>query len=133
MIEYRTTVEGLNKNELEGFFVNWQKPLTKKQHYLILKNSSFTVLAYDIEKSKVIGFINALSDGINFAFIPMLEVLPKYKNQGIGSNLMKRMLELLKEIPCIDLTCDKNMQTFYEKFSMLKSHGMVIRKYINKN
>lgn len=45
---------------------------------------------------------------------------------------MERLLELLKEIPCIDLTCDKNMQTFYKKFCMLKSHGMVIRKYINK-
>lgn len=96
---------------------------------MILKNSSYKVLAYDTEKSKVAGFINAISDEVNFAFIPMLEVLPEYQNQGVGSNLMKVMLNLLKHITCIDLTCDTDMQRFYERFGMLKSHGMIIRKY----
>lgn len=130
MIEYRTDIEGINPDELKGFFVGWRKPLSPEQHYLILKNSSYKVLAYDTERSKVIGFINALSDKVNFAFIPMLEVLPEYQNRGIGSELMKNMLDLLKHITCIDLTCDADMQDFYERFEMLKSHGMVIRKYI---
>lgn len=60
----------------------------------------------------------------------MLEVLPEYQNRGIGTELMKRMLELLGTIDCIDLTCDVEMQGFYERFDMLRSTGMVIRKYI---
>lgn len=87
-------------------------------------------MAYDTEKSRVVGFINALSDNINFAFIPMLEVLPEYQNLGIGTELMKKMLKLLDNIDCIDLTCDIEMQGFYERFDMLKFNGMVIRKYI---
>lgn len=130
VIEYRITLEGLNAKELEGFFVGWKKPLTVEEHYLILKNSSFFVLAYDTDKSKVAGFVNALSDSVNFAFIPMLEVLPEYQHRGIGSTLMERMLKLLKDISCIDLTCDTDMQDFYKRFDMLKSHGMVIRKYL---
>lgn len=43
---------------------------------------------------------------------------------------MKIMLKLLENISCIDLTCDVEMQNFYEEFGMLKSHGMIIRKYI---
>jgi ribosomal protein S18 acetylase RimI-like enzyme len=129
MIEYRTDIEGINPDELKGFFVGWARPLSPEQHYLILKNSSYKVLAYDTEKSKVAGFINALSDEVNSAFIPMLEVLPEYQNRGIGSNLMKGMLNLLNHITCIDLTCDAEMQRFYERFGMLKSNGMIIRKY----
>ena len=62
----------------------------------------------------------------------MLEVLPEYQNKGIGSELMKRLLELLQNITSIDLTCDENMQSFYKRFEMLESHGMVIRKYLNE-
>ncbi|AZR74877.1 acetyltransferase [Anoxybacter fermentans] len=132
-MEYRTTIEGLSPDELKGFFVGWKKPLTTEQHYQILRNSSYVVLAYETGKSKVVGFINALSDGVYFAFIPMLEVLPEYQHMGIGSRLMEMMLELLKHITCIDLTCDIEMQNFYKKFGMFKSHGMIIRKYINQN
>ena len=133
MIEYRTTLEGISPDDLKGFFVGWKKPLTPEQHYAILNNSSFFVLAYDKDKSKVVGFINALSDRINFAFIPMIEVLPEYQHRAIGSNLFNMMLKLLEDIPCIDLTCDVEMQGFYEKFGMLKSHGMVFRKYFKQD
>lgn len=78
----------------------------------------------------MMGFINALSDKINVAFIPMLEVLPEYQMLGIGTNLMKKILELLGDITCIDFTCDIEMQGFYERFDMLRSNSMVIRKYI---
>jgi len=130
MIEYRTTLDGISPEELEGFFAGWAKPLNPEQHFTILRNSSFIVLAYDKGQSKVAGFINALSDMVNFAFIPMLEVLPEYQHKGIGSELVRIMLEQLEDITCIDLMCDEDMQGFYERFGMLRSHGMIIRKYL---
>jgi ribosomal protein S18 acetylase RimI-like enzyme len=133
MIEYRTTLDGISSDDLQGFFDGWVKPLDSEQHYAILKNSEFIVLAYDTEKSKVVGFINAISDRVHFAFIPMLEVLPEYRHRGIGSNLVKTMLKRLEDITCIDLMCDTDMQSFYERFGMLKSHGMIIRKYLNQD
>ncbi|MGO1368826.1 MAG: GNAT family N-acetyltransferase [Senegalia sp. (in: firmicutes)] len=130
MIEYITNIEEIDSNDLKGFFVGWKKPLTSEEHYKTLKNSDYFVIGYDNKKSKVVGFINALSDKVNFAFIPMLEVLPEYQSKGMGSKLFEMMLELLQNIDCIDLTCDTHMQEFYEKFGMMKSQGMIKRKYI---
>ena len=62
----------------------------------------------------------------------MLEVLPEYQNRGIGQALMNKMLGQLTHISCIDLTCDKDLQPFYEKFGMLRSQGMVLRKHLNQ-
>ncbi len=130
MIKYLTSLDRITAEQLQGFFVGWAEPLTPEDHLKALENSEYIVLAYDTEKQKVIGFINALSDDINFAFIPMLEVLPEYQNRGIGKELMKKMLGLLDHLSCIDLTCDKDLQSFYEKFGMLKSRGMILRKHL---
>ena len=98
--------------------------------YAILNRSYCFVLAKD--ENNVVGFVNALSDGIKFAFIPMLEVLPEYKNLGIGTKLLNSLFETLNDIPNIDLACNQNLQAFYENFGMLKSHGMVFRKYLTE-
>jgi ribosomal protein S18 acetylase RimI-like enzyme len=129
-MEYLTSVHGVTCEQLQGFCVGWRQPLTPAQLHQILENSSYIVLALDKASNRVIGFINALSDEVNFAFIPMLEVLPPYQKRGIGSELVRRMLAQLEHITCIDLMCDSDMQPFYERFGMLRSHGMVIRKYL---
>lgn len=130
MIEYQTTLEGISADHLNGFFVRWKHPLSTEQHFHILENSSYFVLAYDTDAAKVVGFVNALSDEVNFAFIPMIEVLPSHQRKRVGTEMMKRMLQLLHHIPCIDLTCDPKLQSFYKRFGMVESYGMVIRKYL---
>jgi len=130
MIEYRTNLDGILPDDLKGFSVGWRNPLSCSQLHTLLRSSSHFVLAYDTETNRVVGLVNALSDGVNFAFIPMLEVLPDYQTRGIGSELMRRILHLLHRISCIDLTCDPSVQGFYKRFGMLASHGMVIRKYL---
>jgi predicted N-acetyltransferase YhbS len=63
------------------------------------------------------------------AYIPLLEVLPEYQNQGIGKELVRRILEELQDFYMIDTVCDEKLQTYYEKFGMLKSAGMILRNY----
>jgi predicted N-acetyltransferase YhbS len=58
----------------------------------------------------------------------LLEVLPEYQKQGIGSELIRKMLEILKGMSAIDLMCDENVQPFYERFGMKKLSGMGIRR-----
>jgi len=70
MINYQKDLFNISESQLEGFFVGWSRPLTVAQHFKILENSAYLVLALDTELNQVIGFINALSDDINFAFIP---------------------------------------------------------------
>jgi ribosomal protein S18 acetylase RimI-like enzyme len=130
MIEYSDSLDGIRPVMLEGFFVGWRTPHSPERHLEILENSDHVLLAVDTEKNRVVGFITALSDGIQSAFIPMLEVLPEYRGRGIGTELMRMMLERVDHIRAVDLTCDRHLQPFYERFGMLKSVGMVVRKYL---
>jgi ribosomal protein S18 acetylase RimI-like enzyme len=123
-------LDNIAPQKLNGFFVGWQKPLSTAEHIKLLEGSSHFVLAVDTDCDEVVGFITALTDGINCAFIPLLEVLPEYQNRGIGTQLLQLILQKLDSITCVDLTCDVEMQAFYEKFGMLKSNGMVLRKYL---
>ena len=38
-------------------------------------------------------------------------------------------LEATKHLPAIDLCCDHEMQGYYERFGMVRSVGMMIRRY----
>ena len=125
-ITYTSSIDDISAETLGGFFVGWVKPLTPEQHYTHLNKCAYFVAA--LNGSKVIGFVSALSDGIGCAFIPLLEVLPEYQKHGIGSELMRRMLEMLKDINSVDLMCDDSFQGFYERFGMKKLSGMGLRK-----
>lgn len=133
-MKYVQTLEGISPDMLKGgFFVNWPNPPTPETHYQLLKNSFRVVLALDEKSEQVVGFINAISDGVLSAYIPLLEVLPQYQNQGIGKKLVKIMLDQLKHFYMIDLLCDENLQSYYEKLGMSRAKGMMIRNYENQS
>lgn len=98
----------------------------------MLEQSYAIELAVDEQTGNVVGFIQAISDGVLSAYIPLLEVLPEYKAQGIGSTLVQRMLERLQGLYMIDLLCDPEVQTFYERQAMQRATGMCIRHYSNQ-
>ena len=127
MIEYTDSIDKITPDNLEGFFLGWKRLHSPAEHLELLKSSAHIVLAIDTDEDRVVGFITALTDGIQSAFIPLLEVLPEYQKQGIGSALVSKMSEKLKGIPAIDLMCDPEIQKFYTRFGMIPSTGMVIR------
>ena len=99
---------------LRGFFVDWPNPPPPSTHLKLLKSSDAVVLAIDTKKHTVVGFITAVTDKILSCYIPFLEVLPEYQHRGIGKNLVRHMLEKLKNAYMIDLMCDTNLQAFYK-------------------
>lgn len=132
MILYTTSLDGLTPERLGGgFFVGWPNPPTPATHLRILQRSAHVVLAVDEEApgAPVVGFINALSDGVLAATIPLLEVLPACQGRGIGSALVRRMIEVLQPIYMIDLLCDRTLVPFYQRLGMQAVSGMVIRNY----
>ena len=129
MISYTDSLAGVSSEHLQGgFFVGWPHPPSPTTHYRILANSAAIVLAR-IADGTVVGFITALSDHVSCAYIPHLEVLPAYQGHGIGSELVRRMIEKLRHLYMIDLVCDPPLQTFYERLGMQAVVGMVIRNY----
>ncbi len=129
MIQYKEYSSDLKYLQIgQGFFDGWPNPPSVEKHREILEKSYKAIVAVD-ENNIIIGFINAISDGVLSAYIPLLEVLPQYHNQGIGSELVKRMLKELDDFYMVDLLCDEDLQLFYEKLGMFKSQGMMIRNY----
>lgn len=133
MIIYQDNLNNLKPEMLNDFFDGWKKFPSKEKHFKSLQNSEFKILAIDDVTNKVIGFINAISDGVLSAYIPLLEVIPDYKNKGIGTELVNRMLEKLKDYYMIDIVCDYSLQGFYEKSGMKKHSAMILRNYENQN
>jgi len=130
LILYKFYSDDLKQLEIEdGFFKDWPNPPNKEKHRQILEKSYKSLVAIDEKSNKIIGFVNVVSDGILSAYIPLLEVLPQYQKQGIGSELVERILEELDDFYMVDLCCDKDLQFFYEKLGMIKSYGMVYRNY----
>ena len=129
MMIYKDSLNGISTDMLKGFFVDWPHPPNQETHLLLLKNSSKVMLAIDKHTNQVVGFITAISDGILSAYIPFLEVLPPYKNKGIGKELVNRMLKELDDIYMIDLCCDDDLIPYYNHLGMTKTNGMVVRNY----
>src|SRR5204862_4237957 len=115
MITYCETLEGISTSDLAGFFIGWPNPPSPATHLRILAGSYAILLARDDTTGAVVGFITAISDGVSCAYIPHLEVLPAYQGSGIGSELVRRMLERLRQIYMIDLICDTDVQPFYAR------------------
>ena len=126
---YKISLDGISSDMLNGFFVDWPNPPNPQTHLKLLKKSSKVVITIDDKTNQVVGFITAISDGVLSAYIPFLEVLPEYKNKGIGKELVERMLKELDDIYMIDLCCDDDLVPYYEKFGMRKSNGMISRNY----
>lgn len=133
MLTYTHSLDGITADKLQGFFVGWPNPPNSETHLRILQGSSHLVLAVDDQNGQVVGFMTAVSDGVSAAYIPHLEVLPEYQQKGIGSELVKRMLEMLRNIYMIDLTCDPDLQPFYQRFGMRPYSAMIVRNYARQS
>jgi len=130
-ITYTNNVRSLRPEHLRGFFVDWPHHPDPQAHLHILQGSAAVWCAYD--EDQCVGFINAISDGVFYAFIPLLEVLPDYQGNGIAIELVKRMIDSLEQMYAIDIICDESIAPFYEKLSFTKCTGMVIRNYHNQD
>lgn len=129
MTQYRDTTDGIVPAHLRGFFVDWPNPPDPETHLRLLNGSAEVVLAVEEETGQVVGFITAISDGVLSAYIPLLEVLPEWQGQGIGQELVRRMVERLRHLYMIDLLCDEELQPFYERVGFLRAQGVTIRNY----
>lgn len=131
-IVYRDSADDLAPNHLVGFFEGWPNPPSPEAHLALLRASDVVVLAVatgDDGGESVVGFVTALTDGVLSAYIPLLEVLPQHRDQGIGRELVQRVLECLADLYMIDVQCDPDVQPFYEALGFTRTVGASIRRY----
>ena len=127
MITYESTLDDVREEDLDGFFEGWPVKPSARRHLLLLRGSDHVILARESETGRVVGFVTAVGDGVLSAFIPLLEVLPGFQGQGIGTELVRRMLAELEGTYMVDLGCDEDLVAFYERVGMWRTVGMALR------
>ena len=127
-VVYTTDVTTVSAAELQGFFVDWPSPPSPERHREILRGSDHIVLAREGDTGRVVGFVTAISDGVLSAFIPLLEVLPERQGEGIGTELVRRLLTELEGFYMVDLVCDPELEPFYRRFELTPLAGMGLRR-----
>lgn len=128
MITYIHSTEDVNPAQLKGFFEGWLNPPSPEVHLELLKRSDCIVLAKSGE-GRIVGYVTALTDGVLTAYVSFLEVIPEFRGRGIGTELMKRLLQRLEKLYSIDLMCDPEVAAFYENLGFHQGNGMMIRRY----
>jgi len=128
-IEYTKDMSGITENMLDDFFHGWPNPPNAATHLKILQNSYRAFVAIDKDSNKVVGFINAVSDGVLSAYIPLLEVVPSLKSMGIGTKLVKLMLAECADLYMIDICHDIELAPYYARFGAHKGQASIFRNY----
>ena len=132
MVEYHIYSEEVQHIKIaDGFWEYWPTHPNKETHKKIMLNSHKAIVA--IEHDEIIGFITIISDGIISAYIPLLEVIPGYRGQGIGRRLVELAMKEMENIYMLDLACDSNLVDFYQKFGMNKTNAMIKRNYASQS
>jgi GNAT superfamily N-acetyltransferase len=81
-----------------------------------LQNSWYAVSMYSSDK--LIGFGRVIADGIHHALIVDLIIHPDYQGQGLGTQLLEKLVARCREshIRDVQLFSAKGKYPFYEKF-----------------
>ncbi|MCU4746203.1 GNAT family N-acetyltransferase [Streptomyces sp. G-5] len=128
MIRYTDDIAEVDEHMLSGFFVGWPRSPSPAQHLAVLRGSFRAVVAIDAAEGRAAGFVNMISDGVLTAAIPWLEVLPAYQGQGVGTELMRRVLEGTDHLYSVDLLCDAPLLPYYARFGMTSVPGAALRR-----
>ena len=80
------------------------------------------------EGDRLIGFVRTITDGIYRALIDDLVVEESRRGRGIGSELMKRLIERLREMEIeeVFLRCGGDVVPFYQRHGFEKTRGVVM-------
>ncbi len=126
-IAFTETVDGIRTHQLAGFFVGWSRRPSAELLLSVLVRSDRIVIARDTQNGSVAGFVAALTDGLIAAYITLLEVRPVHQRRGIGTQLVRRMLNSLEPLNMIDAVCDEEVLPFYRRFGVTPAVGVAWR------
>lgn len=79
------------------------------------ENSLLTLAAY--EENRLIGILRAVGDGQTIVFVQDLLILPEYQRRGVGTALLRELLDRYPQVRQIELTADDSpsLLAFYRK------------------
>ena len=131
-IEYKKTKD-FDKRTLQELFlsVGWSSGNYPDQLQVAIRNSDTVISAWDGDR--LVGLINALSDGVMTAYFHYLLVRPEYQAQGIGKQLILSAVDIYKTFARKVLIAYDKEVPFYEKcgFEVGKSKTPMFITFLN--
>ncbi|HKL76213.1 MAG TPA: GNAT family N-acetyltransferase, partial [Halanaerobiales bacterium] len=124
------------KNDILSLYdsVGWSE-YTKNIEKLLkaLNNSLYILTAWD--KNKLVGLIRVVGDGETIIYIQDILVLREYQRQGIGSKLLKSVLDKYNKIRQKVLLTDDTEKTrlFYETNGFESANKLNLVSYVAIN
>ena len=78
------------------------------------------------EGNHLVGFVRVITDGIYRALIDDVVVEESKRGTGIGSELMRRVVDRLSEVEEVFLRCGQHVVPFYERHNFERSNGVIM-------
>ncbi len=85
------------------------------------ENSLLTLGAYDGDK--LVGVIRTVGDGFSVVFVQDILVFPEYQRKGIGTQLLREIMERFFSVYQLELMTDNSPKTisFYQSVGLVKA------------
>ena len=118
MITYKTT-KTIEDKDLRPLYdavgwISYTEQITDLG--VLVTNAHLVISAWN--NDQLVGLIRTVGDGVSIQYVQDILVLPDYQNQGIGSELLKKVMEASKYIRQFVLMTDANDEKaikFYQK------------------
>ncbi|WP_339216960.1 GNAT family N-acetyltransferase [Solibacillus sp. FSL W8-0372] len=129
MVILSNTDKKIKANDLIKLYQNvgwWEERKQDDIEDMLLKVKSVGVWKDDT----LIGFARAVSDGKFRAYIEDVVIHNSYREEGIGTKMVSKLLDELSHIDVISLFCEERLLPFYEKngFKYSKSQFIMHKK-----
>ncbi len=124
-IQYRNTFEEVDWNQVSKIFeVNGWGARPPEKVKAAFQKSSFMRFAY-IE-GQLVGMGRTIDDGVYYAWVVDLAILPEFQGLGIGSTILKELEKDLEPFISTMLTAAPGKSGFYEKLGWIKQSAAYI-------
>ncbi|MTT31885.1 GNAT family N-acetyltransferase [Terrilactibacillus sp. BCM23-1] len=122
-IDYSFDVSKATKHQLTQLFksLEWKSGNYPEKLEKAIQQSDSVVTAWDGDK--LVGLVNALSDGILNVYFHYVLIHPNYQHRGIGKKLMNMMLEQYRDFPTKMLVSYPESVSFYKKLGFEIKEG----------
>jgi GNAT superfamily N-acetyltransferase len=90
-----------------------------------VRGGDHAALAFDGDR--LVGFATTVTEGALIAHAALLEVIPSHRGRGIGTRLVRMLVERIGTRYGVDLCCGEDLVPFYERLWFERVAGMVRR------
>jgi len=105
---------------------DWAEDRSIEGIQTMLEGTAVVLGAY--EDDRLIGFARTITDGIYRGLIDDLVVEESRRGEGVGTELMKKLIEKLKEVGIEELflRCGPDVVSFYQRHGFKITRGVVM-------